>query len=303
MLSKNAYTVLLTPFKGKEDSSIHWDIFDSMIEFQVKADVGGVIFVETITGESATLTPEEHKLVLDRGLKVVDKRIFSIAGTGSNSTAEAIHYTDFASELGYKAIVSVAPYCNPVSSWDIRENYYREIAKRYPSMIIITYFIPQRTGMIEPADLAFLDWKSPNICASIEVSIERVKSLKEIIRVDFGIFSGDDALIWEMISDLNVNGVFSVISNIAPVAIKYLVDFVFQGNYKEAEKIRHALSPLLISTINQERTVNVSRGNTKIIHDYIYNPVIIKTMMNGLGVPVGMPRKPLGKMNKNSVIK
>ncbi len=302
MLSKNVYTSILIPFKGEKGSGICWDVFDSMIEFQVKAGVGGVFFVETIAGESATLAPEEHLLVLSRGIQVVNKRIFSIAGTGSNSTEEALYYTDFASKIGYKAIVSVAPYCNPVSSWDIRENYYREIARKYPQMIVIVYCIPQRTGMIEPTDLAFLDWKNPNVCASIEFHPERIKEIKDVIRVDFGLFSGDDAVIWEMVSDLNVDGVFSVISNIAPFAIKSLIDLALKKDYREAEKIRHALSPLLVSVIQQERPVTVQK-NQRIIYDNIYNPVIIKTMMNGLGVPVGMARKPLGKMNKGSVEK
>jgi 4-hydroxy-tetrahydrodipicolinate synthase len=302
MLSKDVYTVVLTPFNGEREAGINWDIFKAMIEFQVKAEVGGVLFVETIAGESATLTPQEHCLILEKGLKTVNKRIFSIAGTGSNSTLEAIDYTDFAFRLGYKAVVLIAPYCNPVSSWDIRENYYREIAKKYPQMIVIPYSIPERTGIIEPADLAFLDWKNPNVCASIEVNTERVRDIKEVIRVDFGIFSGDDAVMWEMLSDLNVDGIFSVISNIAPFAVKSLINFLEKGSYKEAEKIRHALSPLLISKIQQERSVVVSR-NQKNIHDNIYNPVIIKTMMNGLGLPVGVARKPLGKMNKGSVEK
>jgi len=311
MLEKGIYVSMITPFIGGREihpkipwPEVDWLGLEKNIEFQISSGVDGILFVEAINGESATLSPEEHCLVLEKGIKTVSKRVFCLAGTGSNSLSEALEYTGKAKDLGYKAAVLIAPYCNPVSSYDIREYYYRKIAGSFLRMIIIPHTIPGRTAVIEPVDLAFLEWKTPNISSSIEVKNNgnRIEAIKDLTMPDFGIFSGDDVETWQMISQERFRGVFSAISNIAPQAVRSMIRCYFQGEIEEAERIKNALSPILLTSIEEERSV-LSYKKTSIISERIFNPVVIKAMMTELGMPAGPCRYPLGSMSEKSLLK
>jgi 4-hydroxy-tetrahydrodipicolinate synthase len=309
MLERGVYVSLVTPFlagevdwRKKETNEIDWPGFEQNIEFQIASGVDGILFVEVINGESATLSPQEHCLVLERGIKIAGERTYCLAGTGSNSLIEALEYTGKAWDFGYQASVQIAPYCNPVSSYDIRENHYRKIAGAFLRMDIIPQTVLGRTAVIEPSDLALLEWKTPNICASIEIGNhgERIKEINNLTLPDFGVFSGDDAEACQMINEVRLDGVFSVIANIAPKAVRSMFQAYFKGDNQEAERIRSALSPILVSSIKQERNFFSGRRNSLIV-DEVFNPVIIKTMMNILGIPAGCCRFPLGGMDQKSL--
>jgi 4-hydroxy-tetrahydrodipicolinate synthase len=310
MLEKGVYVSLVTPFlagevdwRKKETNEIDWPGFEQNIEFQIASGIDGILFVEAINGESATLSPQEHCLILERGIKIAGERTYCLAGTGSNSLIEALEYTGKAWGFGYKASVQIAPYCNPVSSYDIRENHFRKIAGAHLLMDIYPQTVLGRTAVIEPSDLALLEWKTPNICASIEIGNhgQRIKEIKDSGSTlpDFGVFSGDDVEACEVINEVRLDGVFSVIANIAPKAVCSMFQAYFEGNNQEAERIRGALSPILVSSIKQERSVFLGRKNSLIV-DEVFNPVIIKTMMNILGMPAGCCRFPLGGMDQKS---
>jgi 4-hydroxy-tetrahydrodipicolinate synthase len=300
MIEKGAYVSLVTPFNEKNE--VDWPGFEQNIEFQISQGIKGILFVEVLNGESATLSPQEHCSVLEKGIAIVDQRVFCLAGTGSNALSEALEYTEKAKSFGYQAAVLVAPYCNPVSSYDVRENYYREIARRFCLMSIIPHTIPGRTAVIEPNDILFLEWKNPNICAIIEnnSSNQRIERMGELPRPDFGIFSNDDTWACQKITGTRLNGVFSAVANIAPAAVCSMTEAFLKGDLDQTERIKHALSPIMASSIVQERNVFYKRESVT-ISDEIFNPVIIKTMMTGLGIPAGFCRKPLGYVGQKSL--
>jgi 4-hydroxy-tetrahydrodipicolinate synthase len=260
----------------------------------VREGVAGVVPVGT-TGESPTLSPEEHVAVIEQVIKWVKKRVFVLAGTGSNSTQEALEYTGKASELGADGVLLVDCYYNGPSSYELSENYYKPIAQSFSNLTIVPYIIPGRTGTaLLPEDLAILAQNYPNINAVKEASgdFERMRKTRELLPRNFKIFSGDDDKTFAMMVDPQIRacGVISVISNIAPAAVQKMCEKILHGEIDEARKIREALDPLFkLVTVFCERP-----GSG--IKDRFRNPVPIKIMMQVLGMPSGPCRPPLGKI-------
>lgn len=296
-------TALVTPFNP--DGTIDGDGFERNIEFQISQGVKGVVPVGT-TGESPTLTSKDHTRVFTRIVKTVEGRVFVLAGCGSNSTKEALHYTEAASDLGCDGVLLVDCYYNGPSSLELREEYYSPIAERFPELTIVPYPIPGRTGcLISATDLLVLSHRYPNIKAVKEATgdwgkiRERMWMLREYTSSDFLIFSGDDDKTYGMMTDpkIKANGAISVISNIAPAAVQKMCQKALAGDTADAEKIREALNPLFgLVTVNQPRVALISEVNDK-----FRNPLPIKTMMQGLGMPAGPCRQPLGKMTPLAV--
>lgn len=299
------WTALVTPFK--EDLSIDWQGLEKNIAFQDAREVTGVVPVGT-TGESPTLTPEEHNLVIARTWRLTGEEagVYCLAGCGSNSTREALHYTELANAIGCDGVLLVDPYYNGPSSLEIRENYYREIAKRFPDLSVVPYIIPGRTGCaLSPEDLAILARDCSNVRAVKEATgdLERMRKTRSLLPDDFQILSGDDDKTFVMMTDDGILavGVISVISNIAPVAVSKMCERILNENRKAAEKIRDALSPLFgVVTVLYPREEEIN-GEKISIRDKFRNPLPIKTMMQGLGLPAGPCRPPLGKMTLQGV--
>lgn len=302
------HTAMVTPFD--ENGGIDWIGLKKNTAFQISQKVTGLLWVGT-TGESPTLSPTEHRQVIVRGTEyaVGKGKVFTMGGGGSNSLTEAEEYVEAIEKAGCDAALLVDPYYNGPSSLEIRDCYYRPIAKWYPQLIIIPYIIPGRTGCaLEPADLAILSWQYPNLCAVKEArgDFEKIKEIRDLCQLDFGIFSGDDDKTWPMMTDLGIKakGVISVISNIAPGAIQLMCEKISAGQIGEARGIREVLDPLFgVVTVTAERIERILTVKEVTVKDKFRNPVSIKTMMNALGMPAGPCRLPLRRMTPGGVEK
>ena len=310
-ISPGGITAMVTPFKP--DGSIDWEGLLLNIEFQVAQEITGVLGAGT-TAESPTLSSEEHIAVISEIASFVRGRIFVLGGGGSNSTKEMLHYVDMIVKCGCGGALLVDPYYNGPSSLEIRDEYYGPAAERFPETIIIPYPIPGRTGcLISATDLAILSNRYANIKAVKEATgdwekiSERMTFLRKYAPADFLIFSGDDDKTYNMMSSPEImgNGVFSVISNIAPAAVQAMCMKTLSGDTEEAERIKDALKPLFgLVTVNFSRREWFTK--TSILreeNDKFRNPLPIKTMMQGLGMPAGPCRRPLGKMSFGAVSK
>lgn len=295
-IPNGAFTALVTPFT-KDGTEVDFRALELLVRFQVFQGVSGIVPVGT-TGESPTLTETEHDTVNYEVLRMVGTTAFVIAGCGSNSTKEAIHYVGEAVSAGAKAVLLVDPYYNGPSSLEIRHEYYAVIAKMFPDVIIIPYIIPGRTGCgLLPEDLVSLAREFPNICAVKEATgnLERMAYTRSLAPNGFQILSGDDDKTFEMMTkeDIKASGVISVVSNIAPAAVQEMWHAVWTNNIPAAVALRDKLDPLfkIVTVFADRRTLY---GND--VKDKVRNPLPVKTAMRILGMPVGPCRQPLGKM-------
>jgi len=302
------FTALVTPFK--EDGSIDWPGLKRNIEFQISQEITGLVPVGT-TGESPTLTSGEHFKVVATTVGIGRERVFVLAGSGSNSTEEAINYTRSAQSQGCQGALLVDCYYNGPSSLELREEYYARVAKEFPDFPIVPYVIPGRTGCaLLPEDLAILAARCPNVCAVKEATgdLERMRRTRELVPSDFYIISGDDDKTFEMMTDpkIGASGVISVISNIAPAAVQLMCQMISAGDTLAAERIKQALEPLFkLVTVTCERKEEaeflVLGMEIPTLKDKFRNPLPVKTMMQGLGMPAGPCRPPLGRMTFEGV--
>lgn len=290
-----------------ESLKINWEGFEDNLIFQISQGVTGLVPVGT-TGESPTLTSRWHNLVIARTWDLVgEDDIFVLQGCGSNSTQEALHYTETADSIGCSGVLLVDCYYNAPSSLELREHYYRKIAESFPELSIVPYIIPGRTGCaLSPEDLAILARDCPNIRAVKEATgdFERMRETRRLAPEGFQILSGDDDATFSMMTDerIKASGVISVISNIAPAAVSEMCKKVLAGEREEAERIKEALEPLFgVVTVTVPRKEEIG-GKEVLIQDRFRNPLPIKTMMQGLGMPAGPCRPPLGKMTSQGVM-
>ena len=222
-----------------------------------------------------------------------------IAGTGSNNTQEAIVGTGHAHHEGVDAVLAVDPYYNGPSSLEIRREYYEVLAKEYPDLSIIPYIIPGRTGaQMLPQDLAILADNCKNISAVKEATgnLDNMKLTRKLCGPDFTIMSGDDALVYQIMTDpeIKANGSFSVMSNIVPGFMTRMVALINAGKADQALEIQKKLAPLLdlvVVTTQEESPYGPVTCRAR-------NPLPLKTMMQILGMPSGPCRRPLGRMTR-----
>jgi len=208
---------LVTPFK---DNSVDYKGLVKLVEFQLKNRISGILAAGT-TGESPTLTWDEHNKIIENIAKKTKNKCFCIAGTGSNNTKEALSATDHAASIGVDAVLLVDPYYNGPSSLEIRKEYIEPVATAFPNVQIIPYVIPGRTGtLLLPEDLAMICNRFKNVKAVKEATgdLENMKRIRNFCGPGFSILSGDDAMTYHMMTDpeIKADGVVSVISNIAP---------------------------------------------------------------------------------------
>ena len=234
------YTALITPFRnGKVD----YDAFRKLIEAQIAGGVDGIVPVGT-TGESPTLSHEEHRDVIKAAVEIAAGRIKVVGGTGSNSTEEAIDLTQDAEKAGADGALIVAPYYNKPSPEGLYR-HFRAIAQA-TKLPIILYSIPGRCGIeISVPVVARLAKGCPNIVAIKEAggSVERVSQLRQAVPDTFEIISGDDSLTVPFIS-VGAVGVISVASNVAPAQVSELVRAARDGQMARAEQLHRRLYAL-----------------------------------------------------------
>ncbi|MDY6988754.1 MAG: 4-hydroxy-tetrahydrodipicolinate synthase [Thermodesulfobacteriota bacterium] len=294
-----AYTALMTPFT--DDHEVDYGGLEKLAEFQIAGGISGILAVGT-TGESPTLSWQEHNEVIRVVAEKCKAKCQTIAGTGSNNTRETLESTEHAVQVGADAALLVDPYYNGPSSLEIRREYVAPVAEKYPQIQIIPYVIPGRTGaQLLPEDLAILDKQFANVTMVKEAtgSLDNMKRTRECCGPDFTILSGDDDKTFTMMTDpaIKASGVISVASNIAPKAVQDMATLANQGNVAEAEKLMNALKPLfsIVTVKTQEETPHGTVGCRA------RNPLATKTLMAVLGMPGGPCRRPLGKMTKKGL--
>jgi 4-hydroxy-tetrahydrodipicolinate synthase len=284
---------MITPFNRKGE--VDFEGLEKNVQFQIE---NGANLVPTgTTGESPTLDWREHDRVITKTVKLAKDKVFVIAGTGSNSTSEAMRGSKHAVEVGAHGVLLVDCYYNGPSSLELRTQYYEVIAKAFRKAFVVPYIIPGRTGTrLEVEDLAILHRKYKNVRSVKEATadLRRMAKTRTLCGEDFDILSGDDDKTFEMmtLSDIRASGVISVMSNIIPGPIREMAKAISDGNMEKANRMKDILDPLFkVVTVN---TVESYEGFE--VPCKFRNPVAIKTMMKGLGLPAGPSRPPLGKM-------
>ena len=274
---RGSIPALVTPFKN---DTIDEEGLRQNVNFQIENGSSAVVTVGT-TGESPTVTPVEHKRINEIVIDEVNGRIPVIAGTGSNSTEEAIEYTKHAADVGADAVLLVSPYYNKPT----QEGLYQHFKKISETVDIpsILYNIPGRTAVnIEPETILKLS-KLNNIIGIKEAagSIDQVSKILYLLRNNnnnnnnnFVMLSGDDSMTLPMIA-LGGAGVISVVANIIPKETSEFVKLCLEGKFDDARKIHYQLLPLI---------------NAMFVET---NPAPVKYAMNELKMPAGNLRLPM----------
>jgi 4-hydroxy-tetrahydrodipicolinate synthase len=295
---EGCWTAMITPFNRKGE--VDFEGLEKNIQFQI---VNGANLVPTgTTGESPTLDWREHDRVITRTVKLAKGKAFVLAGTGSNSTSEAMRGSKHAVEVGAQGLLLVDCYYNGPSSLELRTQYYEVIAKAFRKAFIVPYIIPGRTGTkLEVEDLAILHRKYKNLRSVKEATadLQRMAKTRTLCGEDFDILSGDDDKTYEMmtLNDIRASGVVSVMSNIVPGPIYEMVKAIRNGDMERGNRLKDVLDPLFkVVTVN---TIESYEGFD--VPAKFRNPLAIKTMMKGLGLPSGPCRPPLGKMTPKGV--
>lgn len=304
MKIEGVWTALVSPVKP--DYSLDVAGLEKNVEFQISEGISGAVPAGT-TGESPTLSWAEHNEIVNRVLKQCKDRCGVLAGTGSNSTAESIENTRLAVSSGAEAVLMVDCYYNGPSSQELRDQYYAVVAEEFPDVTVVPYVIPGRSGTaLAVEDLALLHAAYPNVCVVKEATgdLERMAKTRQLLGDDFSIMSGDDDITFRMLTDpsIRANGVISVMSNVVPGSIVQMVAAVNSGDIAAADRIRNGINPLLGAvTVKVDNPRKLPNGEAVIVNDRYRNPLAVKTIMAGLGMPSGHCRRPLGKMTKAGV--
>ncbi len=233
-------TALVTPFRKQ---AVAFDDFAKLIEAQIKGGIDGIVPVGT-TGESPTLSHDEHMDVIRAAVASARGRVPVIAGTGSNSTAEAVELTSLATEAGADAVLVVAPYYNKPSQEGVFA-YFSAVAEATDRPVIL-YSIPGRCGIeISVGVVERLRAKYSHVRHIKEAggSVDRVDQLKQALGKDITVLSGDDSLTLPFIS-VGAEGVISVASNLLPKQVVGLVDAALAGDFAKALAAHRKLYPV-----------------------------------------------------------
>ncbi|MCL5406134.1 MAG: 4-hydroxy-tetrahydrodipicolinate synthase [Deltaproteobacteria bacterium] len=235
-----AIVAIVTPFKagGIDEAGLR-----SLVEFQIANGTNGIVPCGT-TGESPTLSYKEHERVVEIVIEQTAGRIPVIAGTGSNSTEEAISLTEHAKKAGADAALLITPYYNKPTQEGIYRHF--EMVAKSVDIPIIVYNIPGRTAVnIEPATMERLS-RIDNIIG-VKESAGSMKQITDIISLcadDFTVLSGEDYLTFPLMC-VGGKGVISVVSNVAPRQMADLCNLFFEGRFEESRKLYYKLLPLL----------------------------------------------------------
>lgn len=298
------WTALVTPFSN--DGEFDATTYSRLLEFQLAAGVDGLVPCGT-TGESPTLSWEEHGAAVALAVRRASGRAKVLAGSGSNSTHEAINGTRDAWSRGADAALLVDCYYNGPSSLELRTEYYERILTAVPEIPLVPYVIPGRTGCaLNAEDLAILHLSDPVRIPGIKSAtgdLQRMRRDRAVAGPTLQITSGDDELALAMMRDPQIGacGVTSVMSNIVPGA---LVELYKAAPGPGADALQLAIKPLFeCVTVVVENTRVLPNGETLVVSDKFRNPVAVKTMMAGLGMVKPVARAPLGKMTRNAVEK
>lgn len=274
-----AGVAIITPMNN--DGSVNYDKLGEFIDFQINGGTDAIIICGT-TGESATLTHEEHTEAIDYTVRKVAGRVPVIAGTGSNDTKYAVELSVEAQKSGADALLLVTPYYNKTTQSGLIR-HFNYIADRV-DLPIIVYNVPSRTGVdIKPATYKELS-KHPNIVAAKEANgnISSVAQTAALCGGDLDIYSGNDDQIVPILS-LGGKGVISVLSNIMPKYTHDICAKFFAGDIAGSRRAQ----------------LDVMDLNTALFCEV--NPIPVKEALNLMGFEVGECRMPLAPMQENNL--
>ena len=255
---KGCFVAIVTPFKNGE---IDEDNFRGLIRFQLEKGVDGIVPCGT-TGESPTLSYEEHKRLIRITVEEVGGKVPVIAGTGSNSTKEAEELTIYAKEVGADGALVITPYYNKPTQKGM-EIHYRKLAEI--GIPIIIYNVPSRTGVnILPSTVATLS-KLENIAGIKEASgsMDQISSIISSCDPDFAVLSGDDSLTLPILS-LGGVGVISVLANILPHEVTQMVKAWLEGETEIARELHYKLFPLFKAMFIETNPIPVKTAMAKL---------------------------------------
>lgn len=276
-----SFVALITPFSnGRVDESRLADL----IEWHISSGTHGIVPCGT-TGESATLSHEEHTQVIKFVVGQVKKRIPVVAGTGSNSTVEAIRLTSEARDAGADGALMISPYYNRPTQEGIYQ-HYKAVAQAVPGFPIVFYNIPGRTGSnIEPSTMARMA-EIDNIVGVKEAagSIDQVLNILDACGDKLAILSGEDSLTFSMMS-LGGKGVISTAANVVPREMADLAKLCLSKQYEPAAKLQLKLLPLIRSLFIET------------------NPIPLKTALAWMGKCELELRLPLVTMGEGNAAK
>lgn len=281
MKFQGVYCAMVTPFTTQDEIDV--DGMRSNIEYLQKGDVAGLVPCGS-TGESATLTFDEHKKLI--GVTVDAARVPVVAGTGSNNTSEAVELTRYAQDVGADAALLIVPYYNkPTKSGLVK--HFGAIADACEIPLVL-YNIPGRTGINMDAEtISTIAHEYSNV-AGVKEASANFNQISEIIELtqdlDFRVISGDDGLTLPMMA-LGATGVISVAADLFPEKMGQLTQFCLDGNYAKAREMHYHLAPLFKALFLET------------------NPIPIKKACDLLGLAGGPLRLPLTSMAEPNVAK
>jgi 4-hydroxy-tetrahydrodipicolinate synthase len=272
---------IVTPFKN---GSVDENALRSLIEFQIDNGTHGIVPCGT-TGESPTLSHEEHEYVIELTVKTVKKRIPVVAGTGSNSTEEAIRLTKFAEKVGADAVLSVVPYYNKPTQEGLYL-HFKEIASQ-ARIPVILYNIPGRSGVnMTPETIARLAKDCKNIIGVKEAtgSLQQASKILYLCGMDFVLLSGEDAINFPLLA-IGGRGFITVTANVAPKDVAELYNAYARGEFNQARELHYKLLPL-----NEAMFIET-------------NPIPVKEALSVMGKIKGEFRLPLCPMSLGNLEK
>lgn len=276
---QGVFPAIITPFK---DGEVDYQGLEENINFLIDNGVRGIVSVGT-TGESPTLTYDEHKKVIEKSIEVADGRIKVIAGAGSNSTVEAVEFSQHAEDVGADGVLLITPYYNKPTQEGLKR-HFGEIAGAI-NVPVVLYNVPSRTAVnLEPETVKYLYEEYSNVTAIKEANpnLSQVSEISELC--DIQILSGNDELTLPIVS-LGGCGVVSVVANIVPKEMVQMVNYALEGKFDKAKEIHYKLFPLMKLMFVET------------------NPIPIKTAMNLLNMPAGELRLPLCDMSDENKLK
>ena len=268
---------VITPFQRNHAMDLDLEGLVSNIEFLIENGVHGIVPCGS-TGESATLSFEEHEQVIEAVITAVNGRVPVIAGTGSNNTAEAVRFTKAAKDLGADGVLVISPYYNKPNRSGLVKHYTILADIDIP---VIMYNVPGRTGQNLSPDLVIELAQHPNIVAIKEASgdISQISRIIEgTLDQDFTVISGDDNLTFPILA-LGGSGVISVAGNIEPARMVAMFEAFCEGDFETALDLHYELSPLFRSMFIDT------------------NPIPVKKAVELRGMAAGPVRLPLDELD------
>ena len=279
---KGAGVAIVTPMKDNQD--VNYDKLEEMINEQIAAGTDAIVIAGT-TGESSTLTMEEHRDVIKAAVEFTKHRIPVVAGTGSNCTRTAIQLSQEAEEVGVDGLLVVTPYYNKATQQGLI-GHYSQIADNTKCPIIM-YNVPGRTGCnLLPETGAELFKSKENIVGLKEATGNLAQASQTMYLTDgkIDMYSGEDGLVVPLMS-IGAIGVISVWSNVAPAKVHQMCDSFFKGDIETARRIQREGLPLVDALFSE------------------VNPIPVKKALNLMGKEAGPLRSPLCEMGEANASK